>query len=127
MFSNIFRGFVAPLASHAPGAAPIDAFPVAIVAPVCVADFATSPAPKPVRFQSEAPLVIAADAYEDARRAGAPPEAAMARAVHVLAFADLGGLDLNGPHAKAGDRISRKAERKARRLLQLIAERGGAL
>jgi hypothetical protein len=71
------------------------------------------------------PLDCAARAYAQAIKSGLPTRAAMARALEAVARADLSSLQLtlNGPHTKAGDRVSRKGAKKAQRVLLAIADR----
>lgn len=70
------------------------------------------------------PLDVVADAFERARARGCDRRQAAAHALEALAYSDLSALTLNGPHTRAGERVSRRAEKGGRRLILAVAQRG---
>lgn len=114
--------FGAPLAA-APAAPAAHAAPPALVAPQLVETPRVVTSAPPIALAVTKPLRDAAAAHAAAIKDGCGGDRAMAHALAALAYADFSALELNGPHTRAGDRVSRKALKKARRVLMALAER----
>jgi len=113
---NLFGFLFGAPAQAAPLPPPAISAPAHMTAPARVV--APAPAREPCALD-DAVAVLAA-----ARDAGDSDRVALSRALRTLAFTDFEPLALNGPHTRAGDRVNRKALKKAQRVLLVLAETG---
>lgn len=113
LFAAFFGASAAPLAAEATPAA-IVAEQIPEAAPLEAAAEATAA----IVSQSDPdPLGEAAHALAAALAHGADPRALACAALDAFARADFSALDLNGPHTRAGDRVSKKGVRAGRRMI----------